>query len=97
MHERLARIAIIEFSYPFVKNKLFARHTVIRLCSVSASMAQSRWPGPVCHLATVVFPRVCTAGFSLKYCGSAVVCSFWVSQDHRPAHVDLLASYPGSP
>ena len=65
-------------------------HTVVQLCRVSASMAQSRWPGPVCHLATEVFPRVCTAGFSLKYCGSAVVCSFWVSQDHRPAHVDLF-------
>ena len=26
------------------------------------SIAQSRWP-PVCHLATVVFPRVCTMVF----------------------------------
>ena len=38
----------------------------------------------------MVFPRVCTNGLSLKYCGSVVVCSFWVSQDHRPAHVDLF-------
>ena len=34
-------------------------------------------------------------GFSLKYCGSAVVCSLGegpggVSQDHRPAHVDVF-------
>ena len=32
--------------------------------SVSASMAQSRWPPPpVCYLATMVFPRVSTVVF----------------------------------
>ena len=35
----------------------------------------------------MVFPRVCT---NVKYCGSVVVCSLWISQDHRPAHVDLF-------
>ena len=60
--------------------------------SVSASMALNQGGSikvahPAGYLATVVFPRVLCYGFSLKHCGYAVLCSFWVSQDHRPAHL----------
>ena len=51
---------------------------------------------PVCHLATVVFPRVSTVVFprvctmvfpkALWLCCGYAVLQFWESQDHRPAH-----------